>query len=480
MQGGGGPLLTGTIEQSKAINCHSELVSESVPQYEQISHIGQTLKRVQGDNISSLRAVADRVAIQSTLVLRLAFSCSPRGKRAYVLSALRTPLAHANATARACAKERAGKAGLITLRQNLPTYRGSASGTPRRALDSTQGKPCSVALLGLAFTMAEILLSLTIIGVVAAITLPSLTGNINERTWNTQRKALYARFSQAIALMPAINGYGTYSEDTDSAGSTSVTDTVAETFVTAGLSKVLKINNICSYDKLSDCGLPDKITTLAGSTLDSFPNTFKKLNSQLVDISGMAYCGVTYSYNQYDTKAAAFETANGESIAVYYNPLCQPDLKSNIAWDATQVRLCANFIYDLNGKKGPNTYGKDIGTISVFYPTDSVVVAPLAYARDSASAPQKPSSDGTLSAAEVCTQQDSQYRLPNKDEAAALFVNKNIIGNLAQSSTWYWTSGTAIDSSGRTVGWMQSMLSGARLYRAERDAVGPIRCVKRD
>ena len=32
------------------------------------------------------------------------------------------------------------------------------------------------SLLG--FTMAEILLSLTIIGVVAAITLPSLTGNI--------------------------------------------------------------------------------------------------------------------------------------------------------------------------------------------------------------------------------------------------------------------------------------------------------------
>ena len=46
----------------------------------------------------------------------------------------------------------------------------------------TSGQKC-------AFTMAEILLSLTIIGVVAAITLPSLTGNINERTWNTQRKA---------------------------------------------------------------------------------------------------------------------------------------------------------------------------------------------------------------------------------------------------------------------------------------------------
>ena len=63
-----------------------------------------------------------------------------------------------------------------------------------------------------AFTMAEILLSLTIIGVVAAITLPSLTGNINERTWNTQRKALYSRLSQAVALMPSVRGYGNFTK----------------------------------------------------------------------------------------------------------------------------------------------------------------------------------------------------------------------------------------------------------------------------
>ena len=90
----------------------------------------------------------------------------------------------------------------------------------------------------LAFTMAEILLSLTIIGVVAAITLPSLMGNINERTWNTQRKALHARMSQAIAMMPQLNGYGTYTTDAD--GSVTA-DTAAEAFLTEGLSKVLKI-----------------------------------------------------------------------------------------------------------------------------------------------------------------------------------------------------------------------------------------------
>ena len=107
MQGGGGPLLTGTIEEAKAYNCHPELDAESVPQYEQVSNIGQTLKSVKGDNISSLRAVVDRVAIKSTLVLRLAFSCSTRGKRAYVLSALRTPLA------RAVRNDTAGQGGFL-------------------------------------------------------------------------------------------------------------------------------------------------------------------------------------------------------------------------------------------------------------------------------------------------------------------------------------------------------------------------------
>ena len=90
----------------------------------------------------------------------------------------------------------------------------------------------------IAFTMAEILLSLTIIGVVAAITLPSLTGNINERTWETQRKALYARMSQAIALMGSLNGYGVGATESQTASN------AANVFIHDGLAKVYKINNI--------------------------------------------------------------------------------------------------------------------------------------------------------------------------------------------------------------------------------------------
>ena len=412
----------------------------------------------------NIRVKAEPVA-SALLGLRLAFSCSTRGKRAYVLSALRTPLAHANATARACAEERAGIAGLITLRQSLPTYRGCASGTPRRALDSTQGKPCSVALLGLAFTMAEILLSLTIIGVVAAITLPSLTGNINERTWNTQRKALYARFSQAIALMPALNGYGTLRESTDSAGSTTVEDTATETFITSGLSKVLKINNICDSEHIEDCGITSKLTTLNGSII-STPTKMSELNMKMIDNS---WSDSRFSYAQLDTKAAAFETANGESIIAFYNPNCQSLMGESTAY-MVQPKICANFIFDMNGNKGPNTVGKDIGFMTVLYSTDSAVVAPDVPVQKAASR-----SATQQEAIGICKEQDAEYRIPSQDELASMFVNQLLLnGAVASTATDYWSS--IIYNS--TTGWTQGFASGTRALHGREEKM-TVHCVKR-
>ena len=320
----------------------------------------------------------------------------------------------------------------------------------------------------IAFTMAEILLSLTIIGVVAAITLPSLTGNINERTWNTQRKALYARFSQAISLMPALNGYGTLTEANSSA---SAVDTAAETFITAGLSKVLKMTNICDSEHLSDCGLPDKITPHSGSVITPFPADFGALNSTMLHATHESF-----SHSMLNTKAAAFETQNGESVAVYYNPNCVSELSPSVWWDPIQNRVCANFIYDLNGKKGPNTYGKDIGFITVLYSVDSVVVAPLVHSRNATAAPLVASGSNSLTASKACTQLDENYRLPTKEEAGAMFVNQNLIGSINQEH--YWTSSLSL-SNNESRGWAQSLWTGARLM-LDRTQTKQVRCVKRD
>ena len=307
----------------------------------------------------------------------------------------------------------------------------------------------------LAFTMAEILLSLTIIGVVAAITLPSLTGNINERTWNTQRKALYARFSQALPLMDALNGYGTLKEMTDSAtGSTSIEDTAAETFVTSGLSKVIKINNICDNEHLEDCGITSKITTLNGSQID-MPTTMQELNDKMVG----SYSNTHDKFSLLDTKAAAFETQNGESITVFYNPHCIGSLNEMPAGLGggfyMQPKVCANFIYDLNGNKGPNTVGKDIGFMTALYPFDAILVAPYPAVR-ALDGTYYLSTDSGVSASQACTDYDSEYRLPNADELASMFVNKNLLASNLTGT--YWSS-TTFSAAGA---WAMYMTYGQR------------------
>ena len=254
-----------------------------------------------------------------------------------------------------------------------------------------------------AFTMAEILLSLTIIGVVAAITLPSLMGNINERTWNTQRKALYSRVSQAVAMMPQLNGYGAYSYEIEpGTPNISVTeDTAAEAFLTEGLSKVFKINNICDNDHLEDCGIPATYNNLSPYMPQNadFPKTLNELNG--------AFTSYTENVGRIDTKVAAFETQNGESVALFYNPQCMSDMNETNGFSAKE-KMCANFVYDLNGNKGPNTFGKDMGVITAFYSIDPVIVSPFYVGY---------TDDGS-----------GDSRLTNLHEAMSLCVNQHLIG----------------------------------------------------
>ncbi len=279
----------------------------------------------------------------------------------------------------------------------------------------------------LAFTMAEILLSLTIIGVVAAITLPSLMANINERTWNTQRKALYARMSQAIAMMPQVGGYGTLTE----AESGRVTaDTAAETFLTEGLSKVLKINNICDNEHLQDCGVPTSYVNLVGSTM-SWPKNLDEMNDKFVgfslNISGSNW-SQTYSYSQANVKSAAFETLGGETVALYYNPYCTDNEKIDYV-RYSQSQMCANFIYDLNGNKGPNTVGKDIGFITALYSSDTNVVSPMPLATRANAVTQ-------YEASSACTALSPDVRVANIDELMAVFYNQNLTGTYIGGNSW--------------------------------------------
>ena len=310
-----------------------------------------------------------------------------------------------------------------------------------------------------AFTMAEILLSLTIIGVVAAITLPSLTGNINERTWNTQRKALYSRMSQTVALMPSINGYGKLSEDEDG---NVVEDTAAETFLSAGLSKVLKINNICDSEHLQDCGLPSNFKALNGTTV-SLPKTLNEYNTN--------FNADVWSNNKaIKTKSAAFETANGESVLTFYNPYCSSDKTIGIYHNKSVTpAMCANFVYDLNGKKGPNTFGKDVGFITIMYATDPMVVAPMP--RSSFSSLYAEWADG----AKICRAHGDEYKMPNIYELMAISFNKPLMDKFeAHNQTWSSTPSTVSPATSAI-----NMSLSSVLWGNSKTVKASILCVKR-
>ena len=327
--------------------------------------------------------------------------------------------------------------------------------------------------------MAEILLSLTIIGVVAAITLPSLTGNINERTWNTQRKALYSRLSQAISLMPQIRGYGELSVGNATACYSFTASDAAEAFLTNGLSKVFKLNNICDRNNLGDCGLPSSLVILNGSKIDfvggaSWQTSLTWLHAGFREIG----CGQPYAIT---TEPAAFETANGESVLVYYNPICRDSLTSmnneSFNMRPTSV-LCANFVYDLNGKKGPNTVGKDVGFMSVFYPTENIVVSPIPQSKNASS------SVVWTSASRTCTNQGDDYKLPNKEEMMAMIINHKFIDPaILEDGKLYATSSTSDDVQGRgsiNNVWIYDGRGGWTMYsKGTKSSSYAVRCVKR-
>ncbi len=347
---------------------------------------------------------------------------------------------------------------------------GTQNNTNKHGINSHNAlspyQPIALSPCGHAFTMAEILLSLTIIGVVAAITLPSLMANINERTWNTQRKALYARMSQAIAMMPQLNGYGEY-EGTNTDGSVTATkDTAAEAFLTEGLSKVLKINNICDAAHLADCGIAASFTNLAGST-KTWPTKLSELNSMFTGTHETASSSkYTNPQKDIDTNAAAFETLNGESVALYYNPYCTADTEGE-AFHYVQPKMCANFIYDLNGNKGPNTVGKDIGFVTALYSYNPNIVAPMPLGTSTMSKIQ-------TEASAACTEYNSQSRLADRDETSAMFYNKDLIGI---ESGHYWT-GSVISSGENGRAWALRFETGTR-FPSLRSYPNGVRCIKR-
>ena len=175
-----------------------------------------------------------------------------------------------------------------------------------------------------AFTLAEVLITLGIIGVVAAMTLPSLVQNYKEKQTVVALKKFYSTMSQAFNSAKA---EGIEPEDW---ATEKTSDGYGSDEFMSHIKPYLKILKDCNHDK-EGC----------------FPDAY-------YSISGV-YGGQT-STNSGDSK---FVLNNGEIVSFFLNSK-ECKYKSDTAGNTEQLRnICGGLQVDINGHRGPNVAGKD-------------------------------------------------------------------------------------------------------------------------
>ena len=188
------------------------------------------------------------------------------------------------------------------------------------------------------FTLAEVLITLGIIGIVAAMTIPTLVANYQERSWGTAATVFERKLEEALKTMNTQQSL---------AGYTTTEDFVAE------LSKHFKILKTCDNTKLTDC-FSDTVYWGGGTA------TPEEVDMSVVKTSK------NFGQNDWGTNIVGVQFANGTNALIAYNPIthsddstvkvCKQDPYSNQITGSD----CLAILYDTSGYKSPNTSGKDL------------------------------------------------------------------------------------------------------------------------
>ena len=169
------------------------------------------------------------------------------------------------------------------------------------------------------FTLAEVLITLSIIGVVSAITLPQLTNSHMEKTLETQLKKFYS------SLITSIDTY-TANEDVDNLDE--VSGFTPANFVTSSF----RISGTCASATDANC----------------FASRYRTMNNTNVWNSA---ANVQNGVGTATTQGGIYRLEDGTVLAAGY--------RNN------ENTSTLDIIVDLNGTKGPNKLGLDLWGLRV-------------------------------------------------------------------------------------------------------------------
>lgn len=173
-----------------------------------------------------------------------------------------------------------------------------------------------------AFTLAEVLITLGIIGVVASITIPTLMNNIQDAQLKTAWKKAYSVLSQATSQIVKDNG-GTLK---------GICNNLDAACIATQFGKYIKIISVCTDNSAYQC-FPKPFFLSGGPDNADAPAIISATNDAILILN------------------------DGTNILIrYHDSTCS----------FTNGNPCGWMFVDVNGLKPPNKFGKDVYGISIF------------------------------------------------------------------------------------------------------------------
>lgn len=206
-----------------------------------------------------------------------------------------------------------------------------------------------------AFTLAEVLITLGIIGIVAAMTLPALINNHRDKELITRVKKTYSALNQALELAQA--HYATPGDNSAlfSSGKTSaeLTKEMAEYFNGARYCEAGTNAKDCK-----NLSYTIKYATLNQSGSSGAAVTNLTANPRIVLNDG-SIIAMNNKGNSCDEVVETGTSFNSDG-SVAKNP--DGSIKT---WTRTRA-VCGTIWFDVNGNKNPNQFGRDAYVVDVY------------------------------------------------------------------------------------------------------------------
>ncbi len=180
-----------------------------------------------------------------------------------------------------------------------------------------------------AFTLAEVLITLGIIGIIAAITIPTLVQNYQKTQYVASLKKAYTQMNQVLLQMAIDNGTPDSIADYYTGGD--------DNTVGAKIASYYKVVKVCLSTQQDD------------ECFAKFDNSYDGSANSTTEWNNVK--------NWYK-----FITADGMSFSMgSYNNSCTKNNGFDAAPDAPVTNHTCGWVFiDVNGKKKPNNYGRDV------------------------------------------------------------------------------------------------------------------------